>query len=399
MQQRDRFIDYLAEIPNFFTILLFPIFFLVASPVLLEISENTGNAVGDLSLIFTFFTLGAVAGQLTSVFYNRRFKKISIILFSYLFLFITVILISLISSLYLFYVLFFVGGYILGVLWIQATKFVLENKIKNKDRLTIITLSFYPVGAFLAPFISSTLARAGLGWRFSYYVVAALIMITAILYIVMIRKRQDLTREEEKVSLKQIFTDRGKNIIFILVSILVIFYCLSETVIATWSPTFFRLERGFNVLQGGYVSSIFWIFIIFGRIIAGLLAGKVKARVIMIGLSVIAIISASLMFGLNIGTLIFILIALSGIGYSAIFPLLISTGSTLYDKGRGVLATVLFAASNVGVSAAPFLTRITSGISMALSVWISVFFMTAVLVLLIIINIKNRLFENKIIIQ
>ena len=396
MQQRYRLADYLAEIPNFLTILLFPIFFLVASPVLLEISESTGNAVGDLSLIFTFFTLGAVAGQLTSVFYNRRFKKIAIILFSYLFLFITVILISLISNLYMFYSLFFVGGYLLGVLWIQATKFVLENNIRNKDRLTIITLSFYPVGAFLAPFISSTLTRAGLGWRFSYYVVAVLIIVTALLYIIMIRKRQDLTREEEKISLKQIFTDRGKNTIFILVSLLIIFYCLSETVIATWSPTFFRVERGFNVLQGGYVSSVFWIFIIFGRIIAGLLAGKVRARIIMLSLSVIAIISVSLMIGLNIGILTFILIALSGIGFSAIFPLLVSTGSTLYDKGRGVLATVLFAASNIGVSAAPFLTRLTSGYSMALSVWLSVFFMGAVLILLITINMKHKLFENRI---
>jgi len=32
-------------------------------------------------------------------------------------------------------------------------------------------------------------------------------------------------------------------------------------------------------------------------------------------------------------------ISLAGLGYSAMYPLLLSSGSTLYEKGRGVLSS------------------------------------------------------------
>src|SRR5665811_79143 len=80
MDTKDRFIDYLAEAPNFLSAFIFSLFFNIASPLLLEISKSTGIEKTNLSFVFTFFTVGAVLGQMTSVFYNRRFKKIQILL-------------------------------------------------------------------------------------------------------------------------------------------------------------------------------------------------------------------------------------------------------------------------------------------------------------------------------
>ena len=57
MAEKDRFMDYLAETPNFLTIFIFSIFFNITSPILIEIGKSTGIATTNLSLVFTFFTV------------------------------------------------------------------------------------------------------------------------------------------------------------------------------------------------------------------------------------------------------------------------------------------------------------------------------------------------------
>ncbi len=65
----------------------------------------------------------------------------------------------------------------------QANQFILTSKVRNKERLITIFLTFYPIGAFIAPFISSSIISAGFSWRFIYYIVIFMISLNIILYI------------------------------------------------------------------------------------------------------------------------------------------------------------------------------------------------------------------------
>src|SRR5450830_1565930 len=114
MDIKDRFMDYLVEIPNFLSIFLFSFFFNVVSPILLEISKSTGIEKTNLSFIFTFFTVGAVLGQMTSVFYNRRFKKIQVILAGLIIMIPLTVVLNFNSNLILFYIIYFISGYVFG---------------------------------------------------------------------------------------------------------------------------------------------------------------------------------------------------------------------------------------------------------------------------------------------
>lgn len=388
---RDSVIDYLAEIPNFLSMFMFAVFFLAASPMLIDMSISTGIDAAELSLIFTFYTVGAVSGQLTSVLYNRKFKKLQVIAFSYILIILFTILLTFSRNLYLFYFLYMVNGYLLGVIWIQANKYILENKVKNKDRITTIALSFYPVGAFTAPFIASNVVRIGMSWKVTYYVITFIIVLILILYFTILKNREGKKIvEEEKVGFKEIFVNKNSNIIFVISAFLIVFYCISETVISTWSPTFFRTERMFDVQSAGFAVSIFWASVIAGRVIIGILAGKVKSIHIMFILSIIAIISVILMIILKTKITILVIMIFVGIGFSGLFPLLISTGSTVYKKGRGILATILFASSNIGISIAPVLTRFASSYNMIISVALSVFFMFFMIILLVFLLLSEK---------
>jgi len=394
--EKDRFIDYLAEVPNFLSVFIFSVFYNVASLMLLEISKSTGIATANLSLVFTFYTIGAVIGQLTSVIYNRKFKKIQIILAGYVLTIPIAITISFNSNLILFYILYLISGYLLGVIWIQANQFVLENKVKNKDRIVTILLSFYPIGALISPFISSTIIRMNLSWRFTYYIVIFLVVLNMILYVLILARRKEEAKDDSnsRLGFKEIFTDKSKNIIFFLALLSIVFYCASETVVATWAPTFFRISRNLDIQSTGYALTLFWLFIVIGRGITLFIAGRVKAIKIMLVISILAIISMVTVVFMHSQILIFVFIAAAGLGYSAMFPLLVSTGSTLYDRGRGILATGLFIASNIGITIAPFLTKFSSSVNMVLSISFS--FILMIIVSLIIFSMQLIISRKKV---
>ncbi len=185
-----------------------------------------------------------------------------------------------------------------------------------------------------------------------------------------------------------------------LLALSIVFYCISETVISTWSPTFFRSERMFDIQTAGSDISIFWISVIIGRAVVSYMAGKVRSSYVMLVLSITAIISMIFMIFLKSRYAIFIIMGFTGLGFSGMFPLLISSGSAVYKKGKGVLITVLFAASNVGISIAPFMTRLISRYNITFSVSMAIVFMFFTMLLLIIyIVCENKIIRTKIIVN
>jgi len=385
METKDRFLDYLAQTPNFLAAFIFSLFFNIASPILLEISKTTGIEKTNLSFVFTFFTVGAVLGQMTSVFYNRRFKKIQILLTGLIIIIPLTVALNFNSNLILFYIIYFISGYVFGVIWLQANKFVLESKIRNKERLITIFLTFYPIGAFIAPFISSSIISSNHSWRFIYYAIIFLILVNIILYIVISRREKEnaAVMEEAKLPLKEIFFDKTNNKIFLAICLAIIFYSCSETIISTWSPTFFILARNFAITSASLALNLFWLFIIIGRLIMLVVAGRIKSTKIMMALSILAIIAMAAAVFIYNKYMMFVFISIAGLGCSMIFPLLISTGSTIYEKGRGVLATILFISGNLGLAFAPVITKFSSKISLVISVSFSFILMVFVTILVI----------------
>jgi len=399
MQKKDRFLDYLVELPNYLTIFITPIYFLTIGPMLIEMSRDTGFSTENLNLIITFFTIGLVVGQLTSIIYNRFMKKVAILTISYILQICLLITLSFVKDLIVFYVFYVLMGYIAGVIWIQATNYILESKINNKPRLTTIFLSFYPVGNFVAPFIASSLIKNNLNWRYSYYITAFIALIVLLLYFFVkkINKKENILNEKtEKINFKEVFKIRYINIVFILGCTLLFFYVIPETIFATWSATFLRKLRFFEIDKASLAVSIFWMAIFAGRLIVSTFAGRIKSNYIMLVLSAIGIISMALFVIVKSPVFIYLAIAFAGLGCSGIITLGIADASTVYEKGRGLLASIVFAVVNFGTSITPFITKFISVRNLSWSVGVASIFMflTFMTIIIKIIyerrNIKNQ---------
>ncbi|MBM3699713.1 MAG: MFS transporter [Actinobacteria bacterium] len=393
MGNKDNVLDYLKEMPNYLTVFIVPIYYMTISPMLIEMSKSTGITAGDLSLIVTFFTIGLITGQMTSVFFNKKFNKIKIILTGYILIFLLLIILFFNKNQFVFYMLYLLLGYISGVIWIQATKYILENNINNKDRLMTIFLSFFPIGNIIAPIIASLLINNNLNWRYYYFILISLVVIILILYITL-KKGWRIKVEKEieaSIGIKKIFINKNINIVFIFGCLLLFFYSISETVMAAWSPTFLRTEKLFDINSASTAISIFWIAVLTGRIIISFIAGRIKTNYIILVLSVIAAIFMIFFIFSNNSSVVLITVGLAGLGHSGIITLGISSASTVYKLGRGILASIVFASINFGTSLAPFLTRYASGFSMRSSIIIAPFFM----ILAFLVVIFKILYENK----
>jgi MFS transporter, FHS family, glucose/mannose:H+ symporter len=396
LQQRDSFKGYLLEIPNYLSLFIFPLFFLTLSPILLDISASTGIKIGNLSLIFTFFTIGSAIGQLTSIQYNRRFSPLTVLVASFIVLIPVTLGLSWSKNLATFYILYFISGYILGVVWLQANQNIVRSRIKNKDKLTTLALSFYPIGAFMAPYISSFIVGRDMNWQVLYYLLIFLILIIIILYLTITRRIKYLSiKPDEKISIREVFNDKSRNILFVLTAVMLFIYCISETVVATWAPTFFRTERYFNIGETALAISLFWGGFLIGRLITGMISGKIKTSYLILILASIAFISAISIYFFNSRNISLIIMFIIGLGYSSIFPLLVYTGSTIYKLGRGLLLTILFTGMNLGIALVPFMIRFFSGFNMLLSISLAPIFMMVFIILSISIIIYSRAIKLK----
>lgn len=391
-EQKDKFIDYLAEFPNYFTMFLIPVYFTTASTMLLEMSKYLNASIANLNLIFTFFTLGIVAGQLTSVIYNRKFKKIIIITGAYSLIILFLIILRFSSSLLMFYIFYFIIGYLSGVIQIQATKYILENGIRNKDRLMTIFLSAYPIGSLIAPFIAASLIKNNIDWRMSYVIMAILSVISVILYLIVKGRRNNfIGEEEEKIPIRKVFFDKKRNMVFLLGLLILLFYCISETVISTWSPTFLRSTRNFDIKYASFSIAIYIISILIGRAIIAFFAGKFKSNTIILFLSILSLLSLLFFTFFRSTYASFISVFFVGLGFSGIITIGISSSGTVYEKGRGILASIIFAITNLGISIAPFLTGQASKYNMTLSIALAPIFILLLIVVLVI----KIIYENK----
>jgi FHS family glucose/mannose:H+ symporter-like MFS transporter len=389
LKKREIFIAYLLETPNFLSIFIFPIFLISTSPILLDISKELHISLVNIGFIFSFLIIGDIVGELTSFLYNIKFRKFVIILASYFILIPITVSFIFVTKLYFFYILYFISGYILGVVWIQANAFLLESRIENKNRLINISLIFFPFGAAVAPLINTFISILNLNWRYLYILIIVIIILTVFLYIVMKRNTKNNPEEYiEKKGFKSIFINNNYNRIFIITSLILFFYGIAEAIIFTWSPTFFRIDKALSPVFAGLTLTIFWSAVSVGRIIISTVLCKLKPYIMVIGLSLLSLFSLFFMIFFSKGFMVFITIGLVGLGYSGIFSLIFSTGSLIYKKGKSLLETILFAVSAIGASLVPYLTGITSKLNIKFSMSIALIAMILI-ILLLLINIIN----------
>ncbi|HAJ95768.1 MAG TPA: hypothetical protein DCP02_06000, partial [Actinobacteria bacterium] len=279
------------EFPNYLSLFLFSFFMMLISPILLDISKYFDVSPEKINLIITFFIIGQGTGILALMFLNKKFNKHNIIIWTHILIIITLTGLTLATSLIFFHILYFFSGCLFGIIFMNANLSMLEGRVKNKDSIINLGHGFFAVGALASPFFAFGLVSKQMNWKLLYLVVIGLTLISLISYLFINKKNQvSLLTEKKSIPLKEIFRDKKRNIYMVLTAILMVFYIMSEVTISSWAPTFFRVEKLFDLYSASLILSVFWIGILIGRLTISILSYKFKASILLIVLSVISII-------------------------------------------------------------------------------------------------------------
>jgi fucose permease len=377
--------NYLLEFPNFLSLFLFAFFMTLASPILVDMGKFFNVLPENMNLIVTFFMIGELAGILALIFLIRRFNGRKVIIWSYAALIPVLVGVFLAESLILFYLLYFITGCLLGAIFMDANLDMLEGKVENKDSVVNLGHGFFAIGALASPFIVSVLVNRQISWRYIYLIVIILSTISLAMRLFMYKRMQvEDPAKKIVISLKETFKSKNKNIYMLLTSILMLFYVMSEVTIFSWSPTFFRVEKLFNIFNAGLVVSVFWIGILAGRLIISVLSYRIKAGTLLIILSLISISGLAIAIFPIIQSINIIGAAIMGLGFSGIPPLLISSASRIFGAGKDISLTILFVIGIAGGSIIPFLIKILANYSFLFSLLIALIFMAAFLIFVLV---------------
>ena len=365
--------NYLLEFPNYFSLFIFSFFMMSLSPVLLDVSKFFNISPEKMNLIMTFFLMGECIGIIALIYLNRKFEKRNLIIWSYLAIIPIMLALMLATNITLFYALYFLAGCFFGVIFLNANLSMLEGKVKNKDSIVNLGHSFFAIGALVSPFVISIILKNQVSWKMIYIVIICLILVSFALHLFIIRRKKvGLLAESKAIDFKRIFKYRKKNIYMILTSVLMFFYVISEVVIFSWAPTFFRVEKLFSLFNASLVVSFFWIGILVGRLVISFLSYKIKAGTLLIILSLVSLAGLSCAIFVNSQIVNFIGIGLTGIGFSGIPPLLISSAGRIFGSGKEISLTILFVIGIIGGSAIPFVITLLSGYGLFISMLIVV---------------------------
>lgn len=373
------------EFPNFLSLFLMSFYMMLSSTILLDISKSFNVSPENMNLIITFFMLGQVLGILALIFLNRKFNKAKVNIWAYILIIPVLAGLSLTKSLNFFYVLYFISGSLFGIISINANLGMLEGTVKNKDSVVNVGHGFFAIGALASPIISSSLVNRQINWRFIYLIVIGIAFISLMSYLFTgWQKKSSLPAEEKIIYGKEFFSHKDKNIYLILTVILMIFYVMSEVIIFSWAPTFFRVAKLFSLQSASIIISIFWIGILVGRLIISFLSYKFKAGTLLLILSVISIIGLIITIFPTGQFINYLGAAIIGLGFSAIPPLLISSAGKIFGSGKEFSVTVLFVFGITSGGLIPFVIKIAAERSFIFSMAIAIIFMAIFTVFVII---------------
>lgn len=312
-------------------------------PTLLALSQNVGATVGAISILFTTRSFGYLSGSMLGGWLYDRFHGHRVL--SGLLLVAAVALASVpsINMMVLLAAVFFLIGAAQGGMDVGSnTLLVRANPPKIAAALNGLFF-FAGVGSFLIPIY---LGSVSLAW--GYYGMA-LAIIPVVLWVFFTKSPAiPAPAQEDDAKLNSLP-------LFISFAALAFIYVGAEVSFGGWLFTYFSANPLISESSAYTLNAIFWLAIMFGRLLAIPIANRFKLPQIILGYLLGAVVSAGVLAFLS-GALIAVWIGTLGMGLSmaALFP----STFTFVQKNMqisGKLTGVVWAAGSTGAMILPYL--------------------------------------------
>ncbi len=363
----------------FLVFFIMGIFFNLSGLTSAYIAQKIGVDISKIAYSFTVFTLF----NTIAVFLNGNFlDKISLkkeITFASLLSIIGII--GLTNSSTYFSLTFFNGiyGFGSGILVSVSNYLILKMYAENirSSKYSILNF-FYSVGAIGGPFFGGLALKNGYKWESIYYF--TLIFLVSLSILIFFTNFKFDSKNDSSVNINT-NSPSGLNLNSILISIGIMSYVLSEIIFTYWIVQYIKIYIKNDIAIASFGLSMFWIFMAVGRGAAGYILKKVETGKYIVIFSLLAFCGSILLFLSNNITVILFSISVMGLGYSGLYPAILSYGTMQSKSTSPKLMTFFITCGAIGgITALPLSGVFFSNFSLKSAMQISVFFIAVVLI-------------------
>ncbi len=335
-----------------FSVLVFGLQMTMTGPLLDKMSATFGSSVADTGSLFSFSAAGfAIAIILAGILSDRIGKKKIIVWSSFGFA-AALLLFSWSSWFPLSMALYFAVGGFGGIMESSLSALVADINPGREGRAVTFTHVFFGIGAVIGPASAGWLAGSDLAWQLAFAASGVLALVSALW---ISRYQYPPVKAEDRLELAA-FASILSNRNFLLLCAAVAIYVGAEISVWGWTPQYLKTELNYSSAAAGGMVSILWVAMSIGRMISSALASKFPNRILVSGLCLTAMLGLIAQFFAPpqpLTTLFFVLI---GLGFSGIWPLVVSQAGMLFaSKHTGTSFGLAVAAGGIGGMVIPYL--------------------------------------------
>jgi len=262
---------------------------------------------------------------------------------------------SLMSAFWLLALALFVVGLGLGAIEVGGNALIVDLHQFNRGRYLNLLAVFHGVGSFLVPLYAAQLLSAAFTWRQVYQSAIFLAIVLAIFFLVVNYPR---TRPAgEGLNLRTLFA-AGLTWRMGWYYLLIAVYVAAEIGIAAWIVEYLQEVKGFSIATSSLYLSLFFAAIMVGRLVGSFFVERIGYVTIMLAATVASIVTLTIgIFGPPALT---ILIPLTGLFFSIMFPTATAAVSALQVANMGAILGVLFTFGGLGGALGPWLIGVAA---------------------------------------
>lgn len=230
----------------------------------------------------------------------------------------------------------------IGMMSIAANTIIPLLWITGQAIIMNLTHFAYGAGLSITQKVSGVFLNNGICWRNVYLIGVVISLIVFIVFIFIKLPENKVSREENKVSLKEIL-DKKVSWYFIFA---MGFYIMAEQSTGRWLPGF--IETSYSNLNESQIASyisLFFILLTIGRLVGGFIADKLGEIKTVIIFSLLG--GTLFILGLFLGINGLYIISLSGLFFSIIFPTLVIIIGNTFKIGTAYTTGVIISFAGI----------------------------------------------------
>ncbi|NNM13657.1 MAG: MFS transporter [Gammaproteobacteria bacterium] len=212
---------------------------------------------------------------------------------------------------------------------------------------------FFAVGAIIGPAIVSALLVYGLHWKYLYMIAGAM-CVALLLFALTVKYPETKAATSEHAGLARTLKMMA-NPYALGFSMAIALYVATEVAIYVWMPTFLQDYSGSLLWLSTYALTIFFVFRALGRFMGAWILQRYNWTSVMLvfSLAIFLCFLGSMIFGTTAAVL---LLPLSGLFMSMIYPTINSKGISCFEKSEhGTVAGVILFFTAVAAAVGPLI--------------------------------------------